>query len=126
VKKKKNLYYHWAVVIVTIVEGRLYLSKSNRRLVKRIQPANIFNGIIFVCACCKLIRSRKLTDVAATIANGNKIEKIHSLTIIDLKSCVESIVNGRPKPRKYGQYNSIRSTRCLTLKFPYIHAYSNA
>jgi hypothetical protein len=61
------------------------LSKSNRRLVKRIQPANIFNGtILFVCISCNLIRSLKLTDVAATIANGNNIEKIHSLTISDL------------------------------------------
>ncbi|CAF1400009.1 unnamed protein product [Adineta steineri] len=84
------------------LEGRLCLSKSNRRLVKRIQPANTFNGTTFGCVGGNRIRLSKLTDVAATIAKGNKIEKIHSLTITDLKY-VESNVNGRPKPRKYGQ-----------------------
>ncbi len=76
--KELVLGYYWAVV--TRAKGRLDLSKSNRRLVKRIQMAKIFNGIIFPCG---LIRSRKFTDVAATIAKGNKIEKIHSLTIKD-------------------------------------------
>jgi len=64
---------------------RKYLSESNRRLVKRILPAKRFNGTIVVdCTCC-LIRSLKFTDVAATIANGNRIEKIHSFTIINIK-----------------------------------------